>query len=116
MDFEIRRAGSADVDEIVAAHLDSIRSIGSLYYTESVVNDWGALVKDKLYAEAMARGEVFFIGVGQLDNQPRPRVRRQAQSRQVFGFCDKLVVKGIKGIKAWSSHGYNQGILSVLGE
>jgi len=28
--FEVRRAGLADVEEIAAAHLDSIRSIGAL--------------------------------------------------------------------------------------
>lgn len=64
MNVEIRRAGPADVDEIAAAHLDSIRSIGTRYYPSEIVNDWGARVKGDLYASAMARGEVFFIAAG----------------------------------------------------
>jgi putative acetyltransferase len=58
---EIRRAGLEDVDAIAAAHLDSIRSIGALYYEPPIVSDWGARVKGELYAKAMARAEVFFI-------------------------------------------------------
>jgi hypothetical protein len=56
--FEVRRAGLTDVEEIAAAHLDSIRSIGALYYTPVIVSDWGARVKGDLYVNAMARGEV----------------------------------------------------------
>jgi putative acetyltransferase len=69
VDCEIRRAGLVDVDQIAAAHLDSIRSIGALYYPSEVVNDWGARVKGDLYANAMARGEVFFIATGDLDGK-----------------------------------------------
>jgi hypothetical protein len=58
--YEVRRAGLTDVDEIAAAHLDSIRSIGALSYTAATVSDWGARVKGDLYANAMARGELFF--------------------------------------------------------
>jgi putative acetyltransferase len=64
--FELRRAGLADVEAIAAAHLDSIRSSGAQYYTPAIVSDWGARVKGSLYANAMARGEVFFIAVGPL--------------------------------------------------
>ena len=64
--FEIRRAGLADVDEIAAAHIDSIRSIGLRYYEAEIVGDWGAQVKGELYANAMARGEDFYIAVGPL--------------------------------------------------
>jgi putative acetyltransferase len=70
MNFEIRRAGLTDVDEMAAAHLDSIRSIGPQYYTAAIVTDWGALVKGELYANAMARGEVFFVAVGELGSKP----------------------------------------------
>lgn len=49
VNFEIRRAGLADVDEIAAAHLDSIRSIGPRYYEADVVSDWVARVRVELY-------------------------------------------------------------------
>ena len=68
--LEIRRAGLGDVDAIAAAHLDSIESIGPHYYPADVVSDWGARVKADLYADAMSRGEVFFIAVGDLDGRP----------------------------------------------
>ena len=55
--FEVRRAGLADVDEIAAAHIDSIRSIAPLYYDPAIVSAWGARVKGDLYVEAMNRGE-----------------------------------------------------------
>jgi GNAT superfamily N-acetyltransferase len=55
------------VDDIAAAHLDSIRSIGPLFYPVDVVHDWGARVKGRLYLDAMRRGEVFFIAIGPLD-------------------------------------------------
>lgn len=70
VNFEIRQAGLADVDEIAAAHLDSIRSIGARYYPAEIVNDWGAQVKGDLYVSAMARGEVFFIAIGNLGGKP----------------------------------------------
>jgi len=68
--FTVRRAGLADADEIAAAHLDSIRSIGPLYYDAAVVSDWGAQVKGDLYVNAMDRGEVFYIAIGALSETP----------------------------------------------
>jgi putative acetyltransferase len=70
VDFTVRRAEPRDVDDIAAAHLDSIRSIGPQYYPADIVNDWGARVKGALYLEAMGRGEVFFIAVGASDGRP----------------------------------------------
>jgi len=67
--FTVRRADVADVDEIAAAHLDSIRSIGPLYYDSAVVSDWGARVSGELYLNAMARGEVFFIATGEREGK-----------------------------------------------
>lgn len=64
INFEVRRAALADVDEIAAAHLDSIRSIGALYYPTEIVSEWVARVKGDLYVNAMARGEVLFIAIG----------------------------------------------------
>lgn len=68
--FEIRRAELADVDGIAAAHLDSIRSIGPRYYEADIVSDWGARIRGDLYVKAMARGEVFFVAIGQRGGQP----------------------------------------------
>jgi putative acetyltransferase len=68
--FKIRRAGLADVDDIAAAHLDSIRSIGPRYYEPSVVTDWASRVRRDIFVEAMASGEVFFIAIGQPGGKP----------------------------------------------
>lgn len=77
---EIRRAELADVHEIAAAHLDSIRSIGPRFYEADIVKDWGAQVKGELYARAMAGGEVFYIAIGQL-----------GEMREVLGFSTHRV-------------------------
>jgi putative acetyltransferase len=68
LDFEVRRAGQTDADEIAAAHLDSIRSIGARHYDAAIVNDWGAKVKGDLYTTAMARGAAFYIAVAKVGN------------------------------------------------
>ena len=64
--FEIRQAGPSDVNAIAAAHLDSIRSIGPQSYDAETVDDWGARVQGKLYTNAMAAGERFYIAVGRI--------------------------------------------------
>ena len=68
--FTIRQAELADVDGIAAAHLDSIRSIGARFYDSDVVNAWSARVAGDLYANAMARGEVFFVATGKAGGNP----------------------------------------------
>jgi putative acetyltransferase len=70
IEFKVRRADLSDVDSIAAAHLDSIRSIGSLYYEAATVCDWSARVKGDLYVNAMARGEEFYIAIGTLEDKP----------------------------------------------
>ena len=70
VNFEVRRAGLADVHGIAAAHLDSIRSLGALHYDAAIVSDWCARIEGGLYARAMARGEVFFIAVGKVGDTP----------------------------------------------
>ena len=55
--FEIRLAGPTDVEDIAAAHLDSINSIGPQYYPPDVVRDWGTGVTGDLYLPAMEGGE-----------------------------------------------------------
>jgi putative acetyltransferase len=62
--IQIRRARLADVDEIAAAHLDSILTIGARYYEPATVSDWCARVNGDLYVKAMAQKEVFFIAIG----------------------------------------------------
>jgi len=47
-EVEIRRARPSDVDDIAAAHLDSIRSIGPRYYDPDIVDDWGAQITGEL--------------------------------------------------------------------
>lgn len=67
--FEVRCASTSDADDIVAAQIDSIHSIGALFYPVEVVNDWGARLKGDVYVKAMERGEVFYIAVAQLDGK-----------------------------------------------
>jgi putative acetyltransferase len=78
--FEIRRAELADVDEIAAAHRDSIRSIGPAYYDRPIVSEWGAGLEGELYANAMAGGETFFVAIGELDGK-----------REVLGFSSHRI-------------------------
>lgn len=63
MDFEVRRARPADADGILAAHLDSIRSIGPGFYDAETVRAWGAHLTAALYASAMARGDEMFVAI-----------------------------------------------------
>jgi putative acetyltransferase len=81
--FETRRANPADADDIAAAHLDSIRSIGPRLYPAEVVDDWAAGVSADLYIRAMKRGEVFFIALGIIDGR-----------RAVLGFSSHRVHGG----------------------
>jgi putative acetyltransferase len=78
--FEVRRAELADIDDIAAAHLDSIRSIGARYYEPAIVSDWSARVQGDLYVRAMAAGEVFFVAVGEL-----------GEEREVLGFSSHRI-------------------------
>ena len=67
---EIRRADRDDAAGILAAHVDSIRSIGPSFYPPEVVDAWGAGLTPERYANAMDAGEVFFIAVGEIEGQP----------------------------------------------
>jgi putative acetyltransferase len=88
--FDVRPAGLADVHEIAAAHLDSIRSIGPLYYPAQVVNDWGARVTGDLYVNAMAGGEIFFIAIGELGGQS-----------EVLGFSSHRIDENEHGVAVY---------------
>lgn len=101
MNFQIRRATADDVDEIAAAHLDSIRTIGSRYYPPEIVSDWAAEIKGDLYAKAMQQGEVFFIAIA--DNE-------------VLGFSSHRIDDGIHGVSVYvrgkaARHGLGTALL-----
>ncbi len=68
-EFEIRCARPSDADDLAAAHIDSIHSIGALFYEADVVNDWSAGLRGDIYVKAMERGEVFYIAVGKTDGK-----------------------------------------------
>jgi ribosomal protein S18 acetylase RimI-like enzyme len=87
VDHVIRRAGLADIDAIADAHLDSIRSIGPLYYHPTVVSDWSAGVNGNMYAQAMAGGEVFFIAIRESNDRP-----------EVLGFSSHRIDEGPHGV------------------
>jgi TRAP-type transport system periplasmic protein len=105
INFEVRRAGLADVDEIAAAHLDSIRSIGPRYYDAAIVSHWGAQVKGDLYVNAMARGEVFWIAIGELGDRPA-----------VLGFSSHRIDENDHGVAVYvrgkpARHGIGSALL-----
>jgi ribosomal protein S18 acetylase RimI-like enzyme len=70
VDYSLRRARPSDANDIAAAHRDSIRSVGPQFYPPNVVEDWGKALTSDIYMNAMKGGEVFFIAVGQIDNEP----------------------------------------------
>ena len=65
MTFEMRRAGPSDAERIAVAHLDSIRSLGPLFYPPDVVDDWANGLTADVYLKAMDGGEIFFIAVAE---------------------------------------------------
>lgn len=74
LSFATRRATPLDAPEIAVAHLDSIRSLGARAYPADIVKDWaGLLTSDRsgdAYVMAMARGDVFYVAVGELGGVP----------------------------------------------
>ena len=69
-EFTIRRAHPADANDIAEAHRDSIRSVGPKFYPPNVVQDWGEGLTPEIYVNAMQGGEVFFIALGLIENEP----------------------------------------------
>ena len=65
----IRLATPADAAAIALAHLDSIRSLGPVFYSEEVVQAWSAGLGPALYVNAMNHGEAFFIATGRVDRE-----------------------------------------------
>ena len=68
-DFRVRLATPADAEGITLAHLDSIRSLGPVFYPDEVVQAWSARLSPALYVNAMNDGETFFIATGRLDQE-----------------------------------------------
>jgi GNAT superfamily N-acetyltransferase len=85
--FEIRAAGAEDVNAIAAAHIDSIQSIGPQFYPADVVGDWCAGIGVRMYLDAMAAGEVFFIAVAS-----------QGGVDEILGFSSHHVDDGRHGV------------------
>ena len=67
--IETRKAHPDDAAAILAAHLDSIRSLGPSFYPPEIVEAWGAGLTPNVYVRAMEGGEVFFIAVGPLNGE-----------------------------------------------
>jgi putative acetyltransferase len=67
--IETRKAHPGDADAILAAHLDSIRSIGPRFYSPEIVEAWSAGLTRDVYADAMEGGEVFFIAIGPIHGE-----------------------------------------------
>jgi GNAT superfamily N-acetyltransferase len=59
--FTIRRASPADADQIAAAHVDSIHSLGAKAYGPDVVSVWGAPKDVEHYRRTMESDQVFFV-------------------------------------------------------
>ena len=85
--YEIRSAGPADADAIAAAHIDSIESIGPRFYGADVVSAWCSGIDPRLYANAMAAGESFFIAAVSRD-----------QGHEVLGFSSHHAFDGQHGV------------------
>jgi putative acetyltransferase len=68
--IETRKANPADAEGILAAHLDSIHSMGPRFYSPEIVESWSAGLTPDVYVNAMQRGEVFFIAIGSINDEP----------------------------------------------
>jgi putative acetyltransferase len=66
---DLREAHPGDADGILAAHLESIRSIGPRFYPPEIVEAWSAGLTRDVYVDAMEDGEAFFIAVGPIDGE-----------------------------------------------
>jgi len=62
IEFRTRRATPQDAGSIAEAHVDSILSIGPLFYAAAVVESWAAQLSPDIYVKAMEDGEVFYVG------------------------------------------------------
>ena len=82
-DLDFRRATESDVDGMADVHRDSILRLGAQFYAPAIVDEWVGVVNPRLYVEAMARGEVFFIATGTLGGDSI-----------ILGFSSDYVISG----------------------
>ena len=82
-EFELRQAHASDAEAIALAHLDAIATLGAGHYPPDVIVAWSEGVAPKLYLDAMARGEVFFIATAEVDGEPL-----------VLGFSSDYTIEG----------------------
>jgi putative acetyltransferase len=102
--FEIRGAGADDADAIAAAHIDSIESIGPRFYSADIVRDWGVAIQPRMYRDAMAAGEVFFVAAASQEGR-----------REVLGFSSHHVDDGRPDDGKYSVGVYVRGIAARRG-
>jgi len=88
--FEVRRASETELEAIAAAHADSIESIGPRFYGADVVRAWRDAIDPRVYREAMAGGERFFVAATTLDGRPG-----------VLGFSSHYVDDGEHGLAVY---------------
>jgi ribosomal protein S18 acetylase RimI-like enzyme len=67
--YAIRAATADDAEAIASAHSDSIETIGPRFYGADVVRAWRAAIQPRLYADAMAAGERFFVAATTQDER-----------------------------------------------
>jgi putative acetyltransferase len=102
--FETRRATEADAPAIASAHADSIRSLGSAFYTPEIVEAWGEGLTPDLYVRAMRAGEAFFVATGLVEG-----------TEVVLGFSTHRVDDDQDGASVYVRGGASrQGIGSAL--
>src|SRR5688572_19882861 len=61
--FTIHRATATNAEGILAAHVDSICSVGALYYSAEIVNDWKSRLRVDRYVKQMSEGQVFHVAL-----------------------------------------------------
>lgn len=102
--FEIRAATAADADAIAAAHVDSIDTIGPRFYATDVVRAWRARIEPRMYADAMAAGESFFVAAASREG-----------SREVLGFSSHYAADAQHSVGVYvRGIGARRGIGSAL--
>ena len=90
MPYTIRAATADDVDAITSAHIDSIGTIGPRFYGADIVRAWRAAIQPRLYVDAMASGERFFVAA-----------ITQDERRDVLGFSCHHVDDGAHGVAVY---------------